>query len=120
MPYIITSRAPARSKAWHYSRRAVATLDEAQRAAVDIIEDQWKAANAADYDTATSALYSEAQTKVYATIQTTGGTIGPLSDGTVVTVERVTDYEAATAAGLSAPHTRGRAEIIDAYNAAAK
>lgn len=86
------------------SRRAVATLDEAMTAACDVIGmEPWNVKQLAPFENQVWDLPES------------GGTVGPLPDGTVIEVEAVTWSVLAYAAGItsSAGH-----RIIAAYNAA--
>ena len=90
MPYIITTTtkpagSPPGSKLVRISRRAVATLDEARAVAEQINE-----------------------------LPASGGTIGPLPDGTIIEVRRV---GIATLASI-VPAGSSISNVVDAYNAA--
>ena len=87
MPYIITTKTPYM---WQgngpngnagVTRRAVATLDEAREAVVAKVK--------RNPMTTTKREYVEAAKLVKAgnTLPESGGTVGPLPDGTVITVE---------------------------------
>jgi hypothetical protein len=96
MPYIITTKSRVK-----VTRRAVATLDEAQDGCYWI---------AVDHGTTSEGAASIA-------IPHDGGTIGPLPDGTVIEVERVS-LAALAGSPVAQYNARHTAEIIDAYNAA--
>jgi hypothetical protein len=105
-PYIVTIKRVYSIGTDHgvgESRRAVATLDEAH-------EYVW---NLLDSDPATD------QTKV--SLAESGGTVGPLPDGTVIEVAPATWRDLAAQASLDiawvASADTDEAEIIDAYNA---
>lgn len=96
MPYVITTTTPDPCVAYStprkplVTRRAVATLDEAQRL-VDNRREQ-DALNARPWSVAVRGLLNKG-----------GGTIGPLPDGTVIEVEQITWPALALSAGLSYP-----------------
>lgn len=94
MPYIITTQWPSHdpSGKWHYivkSRRAVATLDEARQ-----------------------AVFPHA-------LPESGGTVGPLPDGTVIEVGPASEREMLDVIGVKfAVTAHDSTSVIDAYNAA--
>lgn len=117
MPYIITTKPRPRLK-WHgscvpgvESRRAVATLEEAQDAVPEMMHGRHNLDVAAIASTA-HALIS---------LPDSGGTIGPLPDGTEIEVSPATWHDLIDAIGGGIPQLpetpEERAEIIDAYNA---
>jgi hypothetical protein len=85
MPYIVTTKRPdaqpynpAHANIWRpVSRRAVATLDAARRACLGVLD-------AAHLQGSPVAVYRAA-----VDLPESGGTVGPLPDGTVIEVERV-------------------------------
>lgn len=97
MPYVITTHCLP-SAAPTTTRRAVATLEEAFNAAPEPVRNAFWAARLA-----------------LMALPESGGTVGPLPDGTVIEVERVWWPDLADAAGMIGPHQ----SIIDAYNARA-
>jgi hypothetical protein len=124
MPYIVTTT-PREPEGWDDdsdfapSRRAVATLEEARRAARSTVErampiDRPGFSPRHGFLCNTDALPEE------------GGTIGSLPDGTVIEVERVSEaalYNAirptlcCPTCGIQQSHVSG-SHLIDAYNAA--
>lgn len=101
------------------SRRAVATLDEAQDYAAEMVYDVCWAWYAGRDWTGRKATINAALDAAYA-LPDEGGTIGPLPGGTVITVARVTDDQlrAAVAYRTEGVYAIPLAEVIDAYNAA--
>lgn len=102
MPYVITTsvQPPMTRGRLVRSRRAVATRDEVR----GLIEE---------------AVYEITAEPVAAEIPVDGGSVGPLSDGTVIEVERLDYRELGKRAELG-PTTQRRMkpiEFIDAYNA---
>lgn len=101
------------------SRRAVATLDEAQNIAQEAIDNGPPISSKREWD-AWDALYDNV-----VVLEEPGGTIGPLPDGTLIEVERVdwVDLSRSSAIGEQFVDTRrsptdiGK-DIIAAYNAA--
>jgi hypothetical protein len=97
------------------SRRAVATLDEAR----DECERLWTA----------TLPWAQEGTRglVNLKVSESGGTVGPLPDGTIIEVEAVTWRTLATRAGISDYHVSADAahdgdvmaqrQILDAFNA---
>lgn len=106
MPYIITTTHGERDMRWpRVTRRAVATLDEAREVA-------WQAAREHGADADTRRAHGGLK-------QATGGTIGPLPDGTVIEVTAVGWWRLGEQSGLpSYPAIDAYAKIIAAYNAA--
>jgi hypothetical protein len=124
MPFIITTERPARyvelpdsgdtEGTWipsRESRRAVATLEEAGDICANVILARVPAA--------------EGLREWLAELEEPGylpGSVGPLSDGTVIDVDEVGQYDLWVLAGRPIP-TKGEsylpplAEIIDAFNA---
>lgn len=109
MPYIITTDSPDERLALRgtgITRRAVATLDEARARIRNIVVESGRpGGTTAD------------------PITPTGGTVGPLPDGTVIEVRAVTPYELWREAGRPASASRTHAPpdvavSVDAYNAA--
>ena len=108
MPYIISTT--EQSECWdrhtgatitQTTRRAVATLDEARDEVSRIV--------AASHPNIPHGLGAIAEP----------GTIGPLPDGTVIEVERVTMRTLLDAIGVKfAATAEGSTSVIDAYNAA--
>ena len=103
MLYVITTKRPGR---YDYdpppirveSRRAVATLEEARRMA-------WRTA---EFGTWSSDAVTE-------TLPESGGTVGPLPDGTVIEVEPASWDDLVGPGGWNA--STSEAEVVDAYNA---
>jgi hypothetical protein len=81
-------------------RRAVATLDEAHDYIGTMTDDD--------------AVWNDARHVIES-----GGTIGPLPDGTVIEVRHVDWIAMRTLAGRLPVRTHDKPEVIDAYNAAA-
>lgn len=127
MPYIITTKAATEPDAYSrfkerqatglaapLSRRAVATLDEARTAAEDRVID---ALGVLGTHAASDERFDARE------LPEQGGTIGPLPDGTVIEVERVTygqlrvmvDGDDSWDDAYTADE---ETEIIDAYNTA--
>lgn len=124
MPYIITTttRQTEQDSAGHSfyvpaaTRRAVATLEEARAAVRAFCEDNPH-----------RRLWGDRDWHTFATIRTmlipeSGGTVGPLPDGTVIEVRPVGLDALATDAGLGAAwigasQPNDQAAILDAYNA---
>jgi hypothetical protein len=107
MPYIVTTKRLARNvidrNAWQVvSRRAVDTLEEARERALS--------AGASTRD-------------VLRNISESGGTVGPLPDGTVIEVEQVTwaalDLRSSRRAADYEPRELAKQPILDAFNAKA-
>jgi hypothetical protein len=109
MPYVITTTRTVmggytlpgeRESAEYVTRHAVATLDEARTAAIE----------------ATGGAFSiaehEASLDAVAAFTESGGTVGPLPDGTVIRVARLPIDQMQTHFGQSI------ADACDAYNAA--
>ena len=117
MPYVITTKRPEQNEGGrggvvrppHFSRRAVATLEEARQRIVFAL-----AHGEHMSEDARMAGWIGAEKR----ITENGGTVGPLPDGTVIEVERV-GYRYLLDGLLVAPGTNERswAEILDAYNA---
>jgi hypothetical protein len=114
-PYIVTSGQPFRYEDANVggiqveSRHAVATLDDAKRAAHNVVIEHMGGAHAG-YGIDCYRLPGS------------GGTVGPLPDETVITVERVEWQSLWEQSGwsrptLGPPDARERREIIDAWNA---
>lgn len=128
MPYIITTRrllpqptvelVPAGTllgsagdgRVLVVSRRAVATLEEAKRAAYKPIDDQ-----RADFKMG-PRVYGRLR-RIAFDWSGSGGTVGPLPDGTVIEVEPIEWKGLARAAGLLVSDHLGTDAILDAYNA---
>jgi hypothetical protein len=121
-PYIITTKRPGEvfplaDQGWHISRRAVATLEGANEAVHRIAHDlpgKWQITTLAKYTP----------------LPESGGTVGPLPNGTVIEVEQVGWSELARLAGrtrYTVPpdepvdpdglSRKGWQVILDAYNA---
>jgi hypothetical protein len=111
MPYIVTTKRPvdavdcghpeAPRNGWPVSRRAVATLEESIRAVADA------QTMAVGFTTGV-------------TLPESGGTVGPLPDGTVIEVERVGWFDVAERVRGKRLVPAGRAaqaELLDAFNA---
>lgn len=114
MPYIITNAVPwgenlgARNKYAITSRRAVATLDEARADLLTELGDRNAIAGPEDDLCGAVLDLSEAS----------GGTVGPLPDGTVIEVKRVDAGELEMTLDPSAvPFDATPRWIIDAFNA---
>jgi hypothetical protein len=111
-PYIVTTKQEHLDGSKPLSRRAAPTLDEARAAVFEVVHG-YRGSVGSDY--------------IGLRIAESGGTIGPLRDGTVIEVERASWQDTALAGGLSFPATVGnraeagdgkaRREILDAYNA---
>jgi hypothetical protein len=109
MPYIIETKTPARDrilgKQWHHvDYTAVATLDEA-RSHAGALCDHWNA----DYQ----PFEREARR-----LPESGGTIGPLPDGTVIEVRQVSRNELSAEGGYPTPYFKSTDALIAAFNAA--
>lgn len=112
MPYIVTTKrrytdvedGVERDRSEPLSRRAVATLEEARHAAYAPFRERFYP----------NEPYREASRAIEA-LGESGGTVGPLPDGTVIEVEQIRDYELAKAAGVALPSHLGT--ILDAFNA---
>jgi hypothetical protein len=113
MPYIVTAKRPCATEygaQFSLSRRAVATLEEAQETAWDV------ACNHLGGDPAPFVALPES-----------GGTVGPLPNGTVIEVEQTTwaalaeaadeDWWIALAEREDEGNATARQTILDAYNA---
>lgn len=108
MPYVITTTTPTGGESslavGKRTRVAVATLEEARKAAARaIIADP----------TADGAI---ARTRECHTIPESGGTVGPLPDGTVIEVERA-PWPHIARSGQEWGTDVGRAAILAAFNA---
>lgn len=104
-PYIITTKTPEED--FHRkSRVAVATLDDAREIAYEAMADA-------------SSIYLLSDAAVIAegidTLPESGGTIGPLPDGTIIEVERVTVRYLAESVDYGDPRW-GRTRAVAAYN----
>lgn len=126
MPYIIETKRTANDVSQGYvvvtTRRAVATLDEAQNAAQLVIDNG---------PPITSKATWQALCGQVVTIGESGGKVGPLPDGTVIEVRRVLWSELAADLGIELRHdpptqdgdylherqARELAAVIDEYNA---
>lgn len=108
MPYIIITRRDAHIEGLGiecvaYARRAVATLDGARRECWRIVPDPCP---------------PSVKQRING-LAVSGDTVGPLPDGTVIEVERVSWNEIAA----TVPHVHGNSHVdrlIDAYNAREK
>lgn len=118
MPYIIETTTPEMSsyiepgQPWPrtVSRRAVATLEEAQREAWTIVADSPTGADHSLMEWRRDA----------ANVPAEGGTIGPLPDGGVIEVRQVSWTSLRTMSGIdesSVPGSRPDSDIIPAFNA---
>ena len=131
MPFIVTTKQPDRPHRFSQphvpatygpgpvSRRAVATLEEARVTAHDVIM-AGPTVKVADLPRDAVFGYAGAHTAIEE-VPESGGSVGPLPDGTVIEVERVSEGELGRAIGLN-PGGRilaemSTAEIIAAYNA---
>lgn len=104
MPYIVTTQRTSDERGVELlSRRAVATLEEAQDAAQQIV-----------YDGPPIRVKTEWELicMVIADMPESGGSVGPLPDGTVIEVERVDWPRMATIAGYGGNPSR----LIAAFN----
>lgn len=105
MAYIITSG---------QKRHAVATLDEARKA----IESEAISGSSTNFY---SGRYPEIMRSIEA-LDTSGGTVGPLPDGTIIEVEPIGEGELESVCGIDIdelPDVRtpeGLAEIVAAFN----
>jgi hypothetical protein len=112
MPYIITTSEPfdadVHTHRPAFTRRAVATLEETHD---HVFEEIWAAyGRTAGTNDATPALgQADALTE-------SGGTIGPLPDGTVIEVERVDWDHVERAVVARMRRTWTNEQFIDAYN----
>ena len=111
MPYVITTKRPRGvypELGPLVSRRAVATLEEA------ILQTYTSLASEPELDEAARAIKA---------LPKSGGTVGPLPDGTVIEVEPIGHYDLWVAAGRPESQSRGehhmpsRVELVDAFNA---
>jgi hypothetical protein len=96
MPYIITTGYHALTQWIETDRRAVATLDEASEIVIAAFESQF------------SGIVNVSG------IDESGGTIGPLPDGTVIEVEHASWDDLVGPGGWNAHSTE--AEVIAAFN----
>lgn len=113
MPYIIETSeprtvhdSPAAIQQVVFSRRAVATLQDAASTVADLL----------------NVAYAGSEPEVDVVIGEPGGTIGPLPDGTTIEVRPVADWQLRAmipACNTSPPtlHVNG-ADLIDAFNEA--
>jgi hypothetical protein len=117
MPYIITTKRPNECPSRVgfaddmrvTGRRAVATLEEARDGSIDIVRHAGPPVGE----------YFEAE-KIANRLPESGGTVGPLPDGTLIEVERKTWKSLAEQVwehGRDHYWPSEEAEIIDAYNA---
>ena len=101
------------------SRRAVATLDEARIAVSTWITDRWSSNPAFAhgdgelYQPKTRPMVAQADT-----LPESGGTVGPLPDGTVIEVKRVGWRFIEDSIGYHLGHPDGPVAALAAYNAA--
>lgn len=131
MPYIITTREsreayerrrardPGAYRQQGITHQAVATLDEAREAVMDV------AGVPSDLGTWDEPESAHWWTLECARLPDHGGTVGPLQDGTVIEVERVETMQLYRRANLPLPDLAFRRteaqhirDAIDAYNAA--
>ena len=134
VPFIVTTKRPLSCTCWgrveaemcracrkggkDVSRRAVATLEEARQIVLDFLEFDI-AAEQVDAD------MMDAQYRYAEALPESGGTVGPLPDGTVIEVERVSwhdlTHHAPNVGRFWLPATGGdeasRTAILDAFNA---
>jgi hypothetical protein len=118
MPYIITTanRRGSDEQPWFTtSRRAVATLGEVERAIESALDAYYESRD--DYSAADHREYRRLLESTW-TWDDPGGTVGPLPDGTMIEVERVSWPELGERAGLGYAHRARGGQTIDAYNAA--
>lgn len=121
-PYIITTTTypPGSPMPSGQSRRAVATLEEAQRAARHEVSESLlrQPEGVFEYDGCGAWESAEANASV---LPESGGTIGPLPDGTVIEVKPATWREIAPrreSPGILADEQAAwQRQVIDAYNA---
>jgi hypothetical protein len=114
-PYIVTTTktvppgpSTGREETLVLSRRAVATLDEAQRTAYDAV----RALTGGSADPLTAVTVASS----IVALPESGGTIGPLPDGTVIEVERLTRDELGERVFAFGRESATLAQIIDTYN----
>lgn len=107
MPYLVTTKqlervagGPPLRPAPILARRAVATLDEAR----DWIADQ-------------HSTLGPFPPRAVADLSERGGKVGPLTDGTVIEVQRVGWAEVRALGGLSPQQSFTQEEVLEAYNA---
>ncbi len=116
MPYIITTTTPgdgmerSPNRFGRTTRRAEPTLDKARAEAADL---------ATFHGRGDSYSIDEAYAQI-ARLPESGGTVGPLPDGTTITVERVTeaDLRSALPDDSWGAQAADLANVIDAFNAA--
>ena len=114
MPYVITTKRRgsygpqySAAEADAVSHRAVTTLEEAKRAAYDVLDTQ--------RDTMGPEKYGKLRCVIF-DWSGSGGTVGPLPDGTVIEVEAVT-WQDLGWVGTTTPDAGIAAPLLDAYNA---
>lgn len=112
MPYVISTRGPAVEdtpiNGWPTTRRAVGTLDEAQDTVREAVDRTAPRNGGEDWT------ISVAQ---FAAIDKSGGTVGPLPDGTVIVVREMT-YEDIYAVDPAVAEVPDAQAHVDAFNAA--
>lgn len=104
MPYIVTAYGPNLDQPNVHdgiSRRAVATLETARQHLLDRYGSWW-----------TSGMH-ESLAREIVTLPESGGTVGPLPDGTIIEVERVSLNDLRTGIGT---FDMSPAEVIAAFN----
>lgn len=111
MPYTITTHRPGKHErpiedGDRYSRRAVATLEDAR--------EHLRCELPGAYEWITDGDYADMMADIVA-LPESGGTVGPLPDGTVIEVAQVSWL--ALGAGLKVENPTDQ-KILDAYNAA--
>lgn len=109
MPYIITTNEPF-DAAVHvhrpaFTRRAVATLEEARQRVFEVCEDTYGIGRNV-----------EAQILATRSITEEGGTVGSLPDGTVIEVKRVSRHDLEYIVGLE-HHGITLDRVLEAFNA---
>jgi len=121
MPYVITTATPLRGEPVHESldritRTAVATLEEAREAAAEVAgtaySDEWIMAHA---NRGTVAPLIDAAWD----LPESGGTVGPLPDGTVIEVRRRSWPDLQADAGLGHRMPLSDANILSVFNTGA-
>lgn len=116
MPFVITTKRPQSQIepqiTWHVSRVAVATLEEARQACIKIVQPY------ADAESKTVALGPVARICLSLMRKDwSGGTVGPLPDGTTIEVEAISWADLRESAGLDRDGFTLDTQTIAAFNA---